>query len=144
MTYDRIWLLRLLQIWFLKGSNKLTFPFGIPSISLKGVYISRIYALMFWDNLYILSSPECSKLTPNQLVKIIRLQFQFSKLHKRKRLTFTKKKKKNQGEGTRSHKCIWSNGKTPFSGGTGRAPLFPPNAPPEKKWIMPHLHDLKR
>lgn len=34
---------------------------------------------------------------------------------------------------TRSHKCIWSSGKTPFSGGTGLSPLFPPNAPPSNK-----------
>lgn len=31
---------------------------------------------------------------------------------------------------SRSHKCMWSKGKTPFSGGTGLSPLFPPNAPP--------------
>lgn len=31
---------------------------------------------------------------------------------------------------TRSHRCIWSKGNIPFSGGTGLAPLFPPNAPP--------------
>jgi hypothetical protein len=31
---------------------------------------------------------------------------------------------------TRSHSCKWSSGNTPFSGGTGLAPLFPPNAPP--------------
>lgn len=32
-----------------------------------------------------------------------------------------------------SHKCMWSKGKTPFSGGTGLTPLFPPNAPPAKQ-----------
>jgi hypothetical protein len=31
---------------------------------------------------------------------------------------------------TTSHSCKWSRGNTPFSGGTGLAPLFPPNAPP--------------
>jgi len=25
---------------------------------------------------------------------------------------------------------MWSNGNIPFSGGTGRSPLLPPNAPP--------------
>lgn len=29
---------------------------------------------------------------------------------------------------------MWSNGNTPFSGGTGRDPLFPPNAPPKTNW----------
>ena len=31
---------------------------------------------------------------------------------------------------------MWSKGKTPFSGGTGLSPLFPPNAPPAKKKLQ--------
>lgn len=39
---------------------------------------------------------------------------------------------KHRRNSTRSHSCKWSKGNTPFSGGTGLAPLFPPNAPPTK------------
>lgn len=37
------------------------------------------------------------------------------------------------GNITTSHKCMWSNGNIPFSGGTGRSPLLPPKAPPITK-----------